>query len=137
MLTVKASNPRGGVTSPRRNRRPAQLHAACAAVLALMLIATSARSAEDNVAKVLDKLPADAPAEKIELRHALISLTPGDIARLCVGFQLAGEDLVIAVIVGDAGDDGCVGGKSMRFQCTPVLFVAAGELAGDVLGVGS
>lgn len=83
MLTVKASNLRGGITSLPGNRRPVYLRAVCAATLALTLVSAPARGTEDQVANVLDKLPAKTPKEKTELRQALTGLQPGDIARLC------------------------------------------------------
>jgi len=50
--------------------------------------------------------------------------------------ELAGEGLVEAVVVADAGDEGTVGGQRDRGEGAPVFCVAAGKFGGEVGGLG-
>ena len=57
------------------------------------------------------------------------------VATLAEAFDLARKDLLEAVIIGDRGQRRSVGGERDRGVAWPVLFVAADDFGGDVLGV--
>ena len=59
----------------------------------------------------------------------------GDVAFLAMRAHLTGEDFVISVIVGDAGDRGHVGGQRDGRQRSPLAFIASDEFRRDVRGV--
>jgi len=52
------------------------------------------------------------------------------------GLKLAGEDLLVAKVVGDAGESGGVGGEADGGERSAVAFVAAEEFLGHVHGIG-
>ncbi len=58
-----------------------------------------------------------------------------DVAGLAEGFDLAGEDVVEAVVVADGGEDGAVGGEGDGAEGGAVDGEADDELGDDVLGV--
>ena len=59
-----------------------------------------------------------------------------DVAGLAEGFDLAGEDLVEAEVVGAGGEDGGVGGEGDCAEGGAVFGEADYELGYEVLGVG-
>ena len=59
-----------------------------------------------------------------------------DVAGLAEGFDLAGEDLVEAEVVGAGGEDGGVGGEGDGAEGGAVVGEADDELGDEVLGVG-
>jgi len=59
-----------------------------------------------------------------------------DVVRLAERFDLAGKDLVVAVVVGDAGEHRGVGIQRNRRQWPPLTTIAADQLFAQVHGVG-
>src|SRR5690606_23516736 len=58
------------------------------------------------------------------------------VALLAQRLDLAGEGVVVAVVVADRGEDRGVGGQRDRRQARAVVVEAADQFAGPVLGVG-
>lgn len=59
-----------------------------------------------------------------------------EVAGLGEARDLAREGLVEAVVVADARHERAIGGQRERWQRTPIFGVAAGELGGEVGGLG-
>ena len=60
----------------------------------------------------------------------------GDVALLAMGADLPGEEFVEAVVVGDAGDGGDVGGEGDGRERGALAFIPADEFGCDVRGIG-
>jgi len=59
-----------------------------------------------------------------------------DITGAGKGLDLAGEDLVVGPVIGDAGHGGGIGSEGDGRECAAGVFVFAGEFLGEVGGVG-
>lgn len=60
----------------------------------------------------------------------------GDVALLAVREDLPGEEFIVPVVVGDAGDGGDIGGQRDGRERRPFPLIAADEFRRDMRGVG-